>query len=142
MNKLVVLGLVLGLSAVFLTGCAAWRASEVAADTARTIGVALVEKANFEQMSAEAGGSIEDPTYEVLAVYVQGILLRVGVDGVEVGGQIRGAGSGPDKRLSPETLEALRARGLGPDEMELLIQALLEAAREPGNESTSWTPAP
>ncbi|MCK4340280.1 MAG: hypothetical protein KAY37_00980 [Phycisphaerae bacterium] len=116
---------------ILLPGCAMERSIEVACDTARLIGVTLAEKVNLEQSSAAAGAEIEDPTYRVMVLYVQGVLLEVGLDGVEVKGRISGHGGGTDKPLTAETIEALRQRGLGQDDIETLLQILKTENRKP-----------
>ena len=98
----------LGLSLLIVgSGCATERAVSASTDLARAIGVAIVEKSHFTETAASANANINNPHYRVLAALVQGVLMDIGLDGVQVQGSLQGQGSGPDIPLSPETLRKI-----------------------------------
>ena len=109
-------------------GCASQRAVSAATDLARAVGVAIVEKSHFTDTAASAQADINNPHYRVLAALVQGVLLDIGLDGVQVQGALQGQGSGADIPLSAATLERIRRRGLDPDSIDRLIQRALAGA--------------
>ena len=117
---------------LFHAGCATERAISASTDLARAIGVAILEKSHFTDTAASANANINNPHYRVLAALIQGVYLDIGLDGVQVQGALQAQGSGPDVPLSPETLRMIRERGLGPDAVERLIEAALEAAPSKG----------
>jgi len=112
---------------LFGGGCAFDRAVGAAADAARGVSVALIEKSTITQTNATAGGTINDPHYRVLAVAVQGVYLDIGLDGVTVHGDISGQGGGADKPLSAETMRAIHEQLLRDDSFRAW---LLEAAKQ------------
>ena len=114
---------------LFHAGCATERAISASSDLARAIGIAIVEKSHFTDTAASANANINNPHYRVLAALIQGVYLDVGLDGVQVQGTLQAQGSGPDVPLSPETLQMIRERGLGPDAVERLIEAALKAGQ-------------
>ncbi len=88
-------------------GCAAEKAVDGAIDVARATTTALIEKSQLQTFQLGANGKITNPHYRVWVVFVQGIYTDIGVDGVEVGGTLQGAGTGTNKEISDETLEAI-----------------------------------
>ena len=120
-----VLGALACLGCILLTGCAFDRAIEAAADSARSISVALIEKSTITETSATAGGSINNPHYRVLAVAVQGVYLDIGLDGVTVQGNISGQGGGPDKPLSDKAAAAIREKLLQDDDFMRLLTGVV-----------------
>lgn len=97
--------------AVLLTsGCAAERAANIVAAAIPVAVQTIAEKSSITQSAISADGEIQDPEYRFDLwggpTFMAGGTIRV--VGVRVKGQFSGSGAGPDKPLSPETLQAFR----------------------------------
>lgn len=127
----------LTVAAVF-GGCAMERAVGAASDAARGITTMLINKAPITQVAANAEGEINNPHYRVLAVAVQGVLVDIGLDGVQVEGQIQGQGQGENQALSEAAAQQIRDALLKDDS----FLALLKQVQAMQTATTGETPVP
>lgn len=127
---------------LFGSGCAAERAATKTVEMAGAIGTAIIEKSHITDSDLSANANLNNPHYRVWAVMVNGVMLDIGLDGVQVGASARGSGSGDDKPLSEETKAAIRERLNDPGFVTKLGDVLVEKLRASSQPTTEGAPAP
>lgn len=129
-------------------GCTGERAGfEIAKQTGTLLTVAATNASEtLERVQIDAEGRIQDPHYRVLAAWVTGVLLDIGLDGIYLSGRALGEGSG--RLTDPEAVAALQAalrERMGErypgDELVLAAVEAIRNVRPPPIESTATAPA-
>ena len=106
---------------LLLPGCALEKAIDVAGDVARTTALTVVEKSPpLSSLAVGAQADITNPTYRVLAATVNGFLLEVGIQGLDIDSSLGGQGTGDGTQLSDEARAAIREQ-LGDDVADKVI---------------------
>jgi hypothetical protein len=120
---------------VFNPACALEKSIDAAADIARSTAVTLLEKSPpLTNLAAGVQASIDNPTYRIFAVVVNGVLLEVGLEGVQLEGNANTIASGDaGDALSPETVRLLAQSLAGADAADELLKQLTEALRDLGD---------
>ena len=120
--------LVTGLMLCGLAGCALEKSIDAAADIARSTAVTLLEKSPpLTNLAAGVSADVDNPTYRIFAVVVNGVLLEVGLEGVKLKGEANTIASGESgSALSPETVRLLADSLVGDDATDEFIQSLMD----------------
>ena len=73
-------------------GCALEKTVDAASDTARAVGMAIIESGELSRLSLAA--RLENPEYRVFVGLVQGVLMEVGLRGASLDTGAGGSGTG------------------------------------------------